>query len=287
MEAPATSGSTPAASPAATDSPASVSDLRAALDGEADSSPPDEGDQDPSTETPGAETAEGEEASPSNEKKAEEGKPTDKAERRFKKLTAKLEGVHKEFSQYKQKAEAQTARLTVALKTVMGKLQEREALLAEYGVDFSSSDEKLADIERRQKAQAELSQHEKRLQEQARREQEQMVTEEAKAALEDALADALEEFPHLTDAQLRAKLAEYARENPDATVESAADLFRQFAREIDQDLEKLYEERVLKKHAPRLNAPKPIAGTGTMGVRGTFSSLDEIIEDAEMHFGRR
>src|SRR5690606_381334 len=154
------------------------------------------------------------------------------------------------FREFKQQAEAQTARLTVALKTVMGKLQEREALLAEYGVDFSSSDEKLADYGRRQKAQAERSQHEARLREQSKRERERVGTDEAEAALEGALVDVLDEFPHLTDAQLRAKLAEYARDNPDATVESAADLFRQFARGIDEELFSVYEKRALEKHAP-------------------------------------
>lgn len=285
MEAPATQGApSPAATPGSDPTPASVDDLVTALSGDADSSPPDDGTQDPEA-VPEGETPEGE-ATPDDEKEANESY-SKRVQKRLDKLTEQREKIRAEFREFKQQAEAQTARLTVALKTVMGKLQEREALLSEYGVDFSSSDEKLADYERRQRAQAELSQHEKRLKEQARIEQEQILTEEAKAALEDALADVLDEYPHLTDAQLRAKLSEYARDNPDATVESAAELFRQFAREIDEELFSVYEKRALEKHAPRLSAPKPIAGTGTMGVRGTFSSLDEILEDAEAHFGRR
>lgn len=284
MEAPATTGAPSAASPSGTpvgvptSTPATAADLESLLSGDVDSSPPTEGDQDPKEE-PDAQKADGE-AEP-EEKKADEDKPKDKTARRVEKLLKERDGFRKELANVQQAHERETARLNLALKTVMGKLSEREQRLSQYE-DLSTADEKLAEHQLRQKVQAEYAKTEKQLAEQAEQQKQQQVQEEARSLVEDSLAEALDAFPHLTDAQLRRKLAEHSEANPDLVVSDASDLFKKLAREIDQEQEALYEQRFLKKHKAKLSAPNPIPSRGTLGVpSGRIPSVEEMAEDHE------
>lgn len=284
-----------ASSPVPDNQPArsSMDEFYAALSGAddqlADSSTAEvPGDQDPGLEPEGEAEADAEakpdgEATPDQKKADEEVNP--KTAKRIERLLQERAQVREELSKAKEQFATREAQYKVALRKAVADLSAYKAKLGEYGEDFEGPEAQLAALKGKQQVQTQLAQERQAIMQRIAQEREAALVGDFRAQFQEAISETLEDFPQLSEAQLKAAIKAHAQANADVTIDNAGALFRELAQKLDDELLAKYEARVLERHRPKLNAPNPISSRGTVSVSGRPLTLEEIIADQEARKG--